>query len=140
MGKLSMMTLFIIFILHTSASVQASALTPDQVFAKVKDSVIIVKTFDAKGNAISQGSGVSLPSGKIFFIFHVVKENLFYQVGQNKRFVKASLYAEDRDKDICLLNVEEAIGKPVEIGESTRLKVGVPVYSVGAPKGLELSL
>lgn len=140
MNKSSMMALFITLLFHIFTSTQASALTPDQVFAKVKDSVIIVKTFDVKGNEISQGSGVSLPSGKIATNCHVVKEDLFYQVGQNKHFVKASLYAEDRDKDICLLNVEEAIGKPVELGESTRLKVGVPVYSVGAPKGLELSL
>ena len=41
------------------------ALTPSQVFDKVKDSVVVVKTLDTNGKTISQGSGVLLPSGKI---------------------------------------------------------------------------
>ena len=39
----------------------AHALTPSQVFEQVKDSVVIIKTLDAKGEQTAMGSGVLLP-------------------------------------------------------------------------------
>ena len=45
--------------------VSGHTLTPDQVFNKVKDSIVVVKTLDAQGKVKGQGSGVLLPSGKI---------------------------------------------------------------------------
>jgi regulator of sirC expression with transglutaminase-like and TPR domain len=116
------------------------ALTPAQVFDKVKDSIVVVKTLDAKGRLKGQGSGVILPSGKIATNCHVVEGGASYQVGRGKELVRATLYAEDRDKDICLLDAKGITGKPVQLGKAAGLKVGVPVYAVGAPQGLELSL
>jgi len=120
-------------------SVPAYALTPAQVFDKVKDSVVVVKTLDAQGK-VKQGSGVLLPSGKIATNCHVVKGGASYQVGQGKQLVSATLYAEDADKDVCLLDAKDITGKPAQMGKAAGLKVGDPVYAVGAPKGLELSL
>jgi tetratricopeptide (TPR) repeat protein len=119
---------------------QVHALAPDQVFDKVKDSVVVVKTLDAKGKVKSQGSGVLLPSGKIATNCHVVEGGAIYQVGRDKQLVSATLYAQDGDKDICLLSAKGLTGKPAQLGKASDLKVGVPVYAVGAPKGLELSL
>jgi tetratricopeptide (TPR) repeat protein len=119
---------------------QVHALTPDQVFDKVKDSIVVVKTLDAQGKVKGQGSGVLLPSGKIATNCHVVEGGASYQVGRGKELVPATLYAEDGDKDICLLDAKGITGKPAQLGKAAGLKVGVPVYAVGAPKGLELSL
>ena len=119
---------------------QVYALTPDQVFDKVKDSIVVVKTLDAQGKVKGQGSGVLLPSGKIATNCHVVEGGVSYQVGRGKEFVRATLYAEDGDKDICLLDAKGIAGIPAQIGKAAGLKVGVPVYAVGAPQGLELSL
>ena len=119
---------------------QVHALTPDQVFDKVKDSIVVVKTLDAQGKVKGQGSGVLLPSGKIATNCHVVEGGASYQVGRGKQLVRATLYAEDGDKDICLLDAKGITGKPAQLGKAASLKVGVPVYAVGAPKGLELSL
>jgi len=119
---------------------QLHALTPDQVFDKVKDSIVVVKTLDAQGKVKGQGSGVLLPSGKIATNCHVVEGGASYQVGRGKQIVSATLYAEDGDKDICILDANGLTGKPVQLGKAAGLKVGVPVYAVGAPKGLELSL
>ena len=121
-------------------SVSGYALTPDQVFDKVKDSIVVVKTLDAQGKVKAQGSGVLLPSGKIATNCHVVEGGASYQVGRGKQLVRATLYAEDGDKDICLLDAKGITGKPTQIGKAAGLKVGVPVYAVGAPQGLELSL
>ena len=116
------------------------ALTPDQVFDKVKDSIVVVKTLDAQGKVKGQGSGVLLPSGKIATNCHVVEGGDSYQVGRGKELVRATLYAEDADKDICLLDAKGITGKPAQLGKAAGLKVGDPVYAVGAPQGLELSL
>ena len=118
----------------------AFALTPSQVFDKVKDSVVVIKTLNDKGEAFSLGSGVILPSGKVATNCHVIKDGVSFQVGRGKNLVSATLYAGDEDKDICLLQADKLRGAPAELGKAALLKVGVTVYAVGAPKGLELSL
>ena len=120
--------------------VSGHTLTPDQVFNKVKDSIVVVKTLDAQGKVKGQGSGVLLPSGKIATNCRVVEGVASYQVGRGKQLVRATLYAEDADRDICLLNAKGLTGKPAQLGKAAGLKVGVPVYAVGAPQGLEFSL
>jgi hypothetical protein len=42
------------------------------------------------------------PSGKIATNCHVVEGGASYQVGRGKELVRATLYAEDGDKDICI--------------------------------------
>ena len=61
-------------------------------------------------------------------------------MGRGKQIVSAILYAEDGDKDICVLDAKSIKGKPAQFGKAADLKVGDRVYAVGAPKGLELSL
>jgi hypothetical protein len=124
----------------TILPVSGHALTPGQVFDKVKDAVVVVKTLDAQGKAERQGSGVILPSGKVATNCHVVEGGASYQVGRGNQLVSATLYAEDGDKDVCLLDAKGIEGKPAQLGKAASLKVGDPVYAVGAPQGLELSL
>lgn len=118
----------------------AHALTPSEVFEAVKDSVVVVKTFDAKGKEKGQGSGVLLPSGKVGTNCHVVEGGASFQVGRNKTFIPATLHAGDRDKDICLLDAPGIKGRAAQLGKAVGLKIGEAVYAVGAPQGLELSL
>jgi tetratricopeptide (TPR) repeat protein len=136
----SVLKLNIILFFIVIAPIKVHALTPEQVFDKVKASVVVVNTLDAQGKVKGQGSGVLLPSGKIATNYHVVEGGASYLVGRGKIFVRATLYAEDGDKDICLLDAKGITGKPVRLGKAAGLKVGVPVYAVGAPQGLELSL
>jgi len=124
----------------TILPVSGHALTPGQVFEKVRDAVVVVKTLDAQGELKAQGSGVLLPSGKVATNCHVMEGGVSYQVGRGKQLVLATLYAEDGDKDICLLDAKGIEGKPAQLGKAAGLKVGDPVYAVGAPQGLELSL
>ena len=123
-----------------SLPLTAHALTPSQVFGQVKDSVVVIKTLNAKGEEKSQGSGVLLPSGKIATNCHVVKDGVRFEAGRGKSFVSATLYAGDEDKDLCLLQADKLSGTPAQIGKAATLKIGEAVYAVGAPQGLELSL
>jgi Flp pilus assembly protein TadD len=118
----------------------AHALTPSQVFDAVKDSVVVIKSLDAKGEETAMGSGVLLPSGKVATNCHVIKDGTRFQLGRGERFVAGTVYAGDSDKDICLLDAKDIGGKPATLGKAASLKIGEAVYAVGAPKGLELSL
>lgn len=118
----------------------AHALTPSQIFDAVKDSVVVIKSLDARGEEAAMGSGVLLPSGKIATNCHVIKDGIRFQVGRGERFVAATVYAGDSNKDICLLDAKDIGGKPATLGKAAGLKIGEAVYAVGAPQGLELSL
>ena len=120
--------------------VPGHALTPGQVFDKVKDAVVVVKAFDTQGKFKGQGSGVLISSDRVATNCHVIEDGSFYQVSRGGHLVSAILYAEDDDKDICILDVKNIGGKAAQLGKTATLKVGDMVYAVGAPQGLELSL
>jgi hypothetical protein len=86
------------------------------------------------------GSGVVLPSGDIVTNYHVVKAGGRYTVGQRGKTAPAFLQGSDPDKDLALLLAPGLTATPALLGQASRLKVGEPVYAVGAPQGLELSL
>jgi hypothetical protein len=132
--------LFLLLALIAALPPSALALTASQVYEQVKDSVVVVKAFDQKGKLAGMGSGVRLPSGDVITNYHVVKTGVRYTVGQGKQAVPATLKAGDPDKDLCLLTAPGLTAKPARLGKAARLKVGEPVYAVGAPQGLELSL
>jgi S1-C subfamily serine protease len=120
--------------------VPVHGLTPGQVFTKVKDAVVVVTTWDAKGRLIGQGSGVMISPGRIATNYHVVEGGASFEVSRSEQVAAATLYADDRKKDICLLDAKSIRGEPVQLGKAATLKVGDPVFAVGAPEGLELSL
>ena len=124
----------------TALTFNAHALTPDQVFERVKDSIVIVRTLDKNFEDVKFGSGVLLPSGNIGTNCHVIKGGEYFLVGRNNKYVPASLFAENEEKDICILEAKEKTGKPAQLGSSRSLRVGQRVYAIGAPEGLELSL
>ena len=49
-------TIFLTALIFFALPLQALALTPSEVFERVKDSVFVVKTFDAKGKQKGLGS------------------------------------------------------------------------------------
>jgi len=118
----------------------AFAMTPSQVYESVKDSVVVVKVYDWQGNQTGLASGVMLPSGDIVTNYHVVKAGVRFTVGRGKQATPATLKGGDPDKDLCLLTAPGVVAVPARLGKTAKLKVGDPVYAVGAPQGLELSL
>ncbi len=132
--------LFLLLALIAALPQAALALTASQVYEQVKDSVVVVKAYDQKGKLAGLGSGVMLPSGDVITNYHVVKSGVRYTVGRGKLATPATVKAGDHDKDLCLLTAPGLTAKPAHLGKAARLKVGEPVYAVGAPQGLELSL
>jgi S1-C subfamily serine protease len=132
--------LFLVFILIFIMAHNSFALAPDQIYDQVKDSIVVIKTYNESGGLITLGSGVMLPSGKFVTNYHVIEKGGQYRVGQGNNFIPAILLALDKEKDICILSASGLSSKPANLGKSVKLKVGERVYAIGAPKGLELSL
>jgi S1-C subfamily serine protease len=86
------------------------------------------------------GSGVMLSEGDIITNYHVIKVGVRYTVGRGKQSVPATFKGADEEKDLCLLTAPGLMAEPARMGKAARLKVGDPVYAVGTPQGLELSL
>ena len=118
----------------------AFAMTPSQVYESVKDSVVVVKVYDRQGKQTGLASGVMLPSGDIVTNYHVVKAGVRFTVGRGKQTTPATLKGGDPKMDLGLLTAPGLEAKPARLGKAGELKVGEPVYAVGAPEGLELSL
>ena len=116
------------------------AKTATEVFEKVSPSVVVIKTYDAKGNGHSLGSGVVLEDGMVVTNCHVVKDAATMQVEGHGMKLSATLRNSDWDRDICTLTVDGLKGQTATKGSTSHLKVGEKVYAVGAPKGLELTL
>src|SRR5208337_1663573 len=116
-GGLRMKVLWVVRVINAVCflvllPVAGHGFTPAQVFDKVKDAVVVVKTLDAQGKVKFQGSGVLLASGRVATNCHVVEGGASYLMGRRRHLVSAPLSAEDGDKDICLFEVKGIQGKP----------------------------
>ena len=136
------------------ALVPARAETLPQLFKKVKDSVVIVRTVqtgiapEGQGQLISMGglgSGVIIASdGKILTAAHVVQAA--DRVGvefPDGRLLPAKVIASEPAADIALLQVEGVLPQTAvaaEVGDSDRVEVGEQIFIVGAPFGISHTL
>lgn len=118
----------------------AAASSPEQIFAQVSPSVVVVDIIDAIGKSIGLGSGVVTGAGQVITNCHVAQKGENLQVRQSGKTFKASLQFADSDRDLCQLSVPDLQVHPITLGTAKKLKVGQRVYAIGAPQGLELTL
>ena len=148
-----MRTVHVIF-LATSAllslPVVAAAQTPGEVFRKVTPSVVVIK---AKGSEVTAGgqvrfletgSGVLISAdGKVMTAAHVVATmdeiSVEFLGGET---VSAKVIASESAADLSLIQLERLPpgARVAKMANSDSVRVGDPVYIVGAPYGLSYSL
>lgn len=118
----------------------ASALPPDQVFAKAAPSVVQIVALDASGQTVELGSGVAIGKDLIVTNHHVVEPATHLQVIQGERKWRPTAIFMDPERDLVQLQVIEH-GLPVaEVGKGKDLRVGQRVYSIGHPMGQDITL
>lgn len=122
------------------------AKSPQEVFEIASKSVVQVELISAseqfEGKASPIGSGVVVAKDMVLTNCHVAKADLDGVLKIRQRggdYVTAKPYARIKGNDLCLLNTNKPIGEPAKLGKASQLKVGVPVYAIGTPKGLALS-
>ena len=133
-----------------SLPVAAAAQTPGEVFRKVTPSVVVIR---AKGSEVTAGgqvrfletgSGVLISTdGKVMTAAHVVHSmneiSVEFLGGET---VSAKVIASEPAADLSLILLERVpVGARVaKMANSDTVRVGDPVYIVGAPYGLSYSL
>lgn len=132
-------------IVSTTQSSESLSQTNSIVIAdKVRPSVVGVMTYQS-GQLYGEGSGVlwaNDSTGKYTYVVtcaHVINESgVTYGVMLlSGKTYEAELVAYDTRTDIGVLKIE-ASGLPLaEIGDSSSLKIGEPIYAIGNPGGSE---
>lgn len=148
----------------------AQTLSPQEVFRRVAPSLVVVevKEYPEKGKPrlIGSGSGVVIPSREkdvtvVVTNCHVIDKAPYGVVGLTAGELNGLGWVAGKDtaRDLCVVHAlfygSDAKGTPlmddkgevaytklpaVQVGSSQWLQVGDPVYALGAPQGLELSL
>ena len=128
---------------------QDGMMTPNQVYEKVKHSVVAVVTYgqgsDLTDSPISSGSGIVFSEdGYIVTNSHVIGDANQYPVkvvftGQDEneedQEYPAQIVGYDKRTDIAVLKIDAAGLTPAEYADSDQLKVGDTVLSLGNPGG-----
>ena len=128
----------------------ASAQSPGEVFRKVTPSVVVIRARGSEVTAAGQvrfvetGSGVLVSAdGKVMTAAHVVHSmdeiSVEFLGGDT---VAARVVASEQAADLSLLQLERvpAGARVARMANSDTVRVGDPVYIVGAPYGLSYSL
>lgn len=115
-------------------------MTPSAVFQTASRSIVVVETFDAKGQAVAQGSGVVVAPGVVVTNCHVFKDATVAQVRYQKHRLEATLRDSDAARDLCTLWAGALTAPPAQLGSASIAQIGDRVYAIGAPQGLELTL
>jgi S1-C subfamily serine protease len=132
-------------------------LTPEErvniaVYEKANRSVVNIDTQGVRRDAFflfevptkGAGSGVVIDAkGHVLTNFHVVEGAQTIQVTLfNQKTFEAELVGADPPNDLAVLRIDAPADClfPVELGDSTRLKVGQRAFAIGNPFGLDRTL
>jgi len=122
-------------------------LTPKSIFKKVLPSSAGILVYDKSKTLASEGSGVLFresADGKYTYIVtcaHVIRESSGFirvQLHDGKEY-DAEVVGFDARTDIGVIRINETGFTLAEIGDSSKIEVGDPVYAIGNPGGVEFA-
>lgn len=132
----------LVLILVMTSWGRAQDLLPELV-KRIKPSSVAIETFDAKGNALSRGSGFFIAPDRIVTNRHVIEKSSRVEVHlmDGKKFVVKGVLAIDGEGDLALLQVDvpRAFAIPLPIVRTVPQE-GESIVVVGNPFGLEGSV
>lgn len=125
--------IYIALSLASIASPLASALTPTEIYEKVKPSVGIVFVFDDE-KLIATGSAVVIGNGKLITNRHVVEGASRLGVRINDKKYRAEVAdCAAYEVDLCIISASDLTAPSVPFASGESVKVGDKVFTVGAP-------
>ena len=118
----------------------AHAMPPDKLYAVTAPGVWRVFAMNAQGAPFSQGSGVVIARETLITNCHVIAGAKSVVVKHDNQSFDVRLQHIDLERDLCQLTARNMTTAPVPLGDSDKLVVGQKVYTLGSPRGLELTL
>lgn len=115
-----------------STSPRGPPLSSEQIYERASASVVVVRTSDL------QGSGVVISPEIVVTNCHVTKQGDATVEFRKTRF-RAIAIAGSAEMDYCILKVVGLPAKPAPMGPLTDVATGQRVYSLGSPRGWELT-
>lgn len=103
----------------------------------IKDSVVMIKTYDEAGNEIGTGSGFcAYKSNYIVTNFHVIEgaREIKIITDENRSYKITNVLAFNVKDDLAIISGNFEL-KPLKIGGSLNLKAGTEIIAIGSPKG-----
>jgi S1-C subfamily serine protease len=128
------------------SNVESTPLNPSAIFQKVQASIYTVLAAGSTNSAmntgdLSQGSAVAISASLLLTNYHVVEGCYHILVRQGERETLAKIAGRDKDRDMCVLVVQDFRLSPVRsVQMFEKLAVGQKAYTIGAPFGLENTL
>ena len=137
MKRSLLLTLLAVF---GSTAVRADSIS--EVYKRVADSVVVIRTVETGSSGLGSGVLVSA-DGRILTAAHVVQvaETVFVELPGGETLA-ATVVASEPSADLAMLKLERPPSKPVVavLGDSDAVQVGDEVFVVGAPLGMTHSL
>ncbi|WP_288255041.1 serine protease [uncultured Hydrogenophaga sp.] len=114
--------------------------TPATLFQQLSPSVWTVRTLDAAGRPLAQGSAVVVGPGRLITNCHVLRQAKALNVGRENVSYGATLEHPDTERDLCQIKVANFTAPPVTLAPPDALQTGARVYAIGSPRGLETTI
>ena len=122
------------------AETHGSALSIQEVYARVNPCTVTVATALPNGGAIIGTGVIFTEDGYILTNAHVIAggTQCYVVLDSGKSFDNVRLVGYDSEKDLAVIKVEGHLLPTAEFGDSDMLSVGDTVYAIGNPLGVEL--
>lgn len=139
--RLSHLAIIFLGVLPIAAQTKGMS-SPDVLYARCKESVVTILTFDVNRAPVGQGSGFIVAKNRVVTNYHVVSGSASASIIFNDGSIAmvTSVVAASGPKDLAIVEVETGTRLPVVLGNEVQLKVGETIYAIGTPKGLSASL
>ena len=118
-------------------------LSGEEIYEQCSSSVFYIENYNASGKAIASGSGFFLSSNGLAVTNHHVIEDAAsakIRTTNGKVYSVKGIYDADPSLDLALLQIDGSGFSYLNKGDSTSLKGGSHIYTIGSPQGLENSI
>jgi uncharacterized protein len=115
-------------------------LSPTEIYRKASDSVVVVVGFDPEEEEVSQGSGVVIGKDRVATNCHVVESGSSVAVFFRDRSYPASVVVGDENLDYCIVRAAGLKARPADTAGLRSVRPGQRAYTIGSPRGLELTI
>ncbi|MGI6499134.1 MAG: trypsin-like peptidase domain-containing protein [Oscillospiraceae bacterium] len=123
-----------------TVTLKYEVLSAEEVFSKCASAVFYIEVYDASGKAFASGSGFFLTaSGMAVTNQHVIEgaKSAKIRTSNGKTYAVKGLYDSSKTLDLALLQIDGSGFAYLDRGDTSALKSGAKIYTIGSPLGLE---